>query len=79
MSAIWLDDDERPGGGGAFMHADAPVTAYPHSGTCARCLRERDDLFWHEQERTYYCVNVFACEQRYYIQGERIAGSGVDG
>ena len=79
--ATWLDDDDRPGGGAFFVYAEAPTTAYPHSGTCARCLRERDDLFWHEQERTYYCVDIFRCEHRYYAQGKRqaaVAGGSAD-
>jgi len=51
----------------------APESIYPHSGTCARCLRERDDLFWHAQDEEFYCADVFRCEYRYYIQGERLA------
>lgn len=44
---------------------------YPHSGTCAWCQRERDDLFWHAQDQKLYCADVFRCEARYIIQGER--------
>jgi hypothetical protein len=48
-----------------------PARIYPHSGRCARCLRERDDLFWHRFDEVYYCADVFRCEARYVIQGER--------
>lgn len=49
----------------------APEKVYPHSGVCQRCLRERNDLFWHAQDGRFYCVDIFRCEARYYIQGER--------
>lgn len=71
VSALWLQEDDRPAGGGAFVFATAPTTVGPHSGMCARCLRERTDLFWHEQDRTYYCGDIGRCEARYYLQGER--------
>lgn len=49
----------------------APVTVYPYSGCCARCLRDRDDLFWHNEDRKFYCADILRCEARYIIQGER--------
>jgi hypothetical protein len=42
---------------------------FPFSGVCARCRRERDDLFQHP-DGNRYCADVFKCEARYYIQGE---------
>jgi hypothetical protein len=49
---------------------------YPHSGICARCGRDRDDLFWHRQDRTYYCADVFRCEAQFEILAERWIASG---
>jgi hypothetical protein len=48
-----------------------PTSIYPHSGTCAYCERERDDLFWHAQDETYYCADVFRCEARVQITVQR--------
>lgn len=44
---------------------------YPHSGTCAYCERERDDLFWHPHDRAFYCADVFRCEARWEILCDR--------
>jgi hypothetical protein len=44
---------------------------YPIQGVCARCLRERDDLFWHDEDQATYCADVFRCEARYEMQGDR--------
>lgn len=44
---------------------------FPFSGMCSRCLRDRDDLFWHGGDRTYYCADVLRCEARYEIQAQR--------
>lgn len=49
----------------------SPPFVYPHSGQCAWCQRERDDLFWHAQDRKFYCAAVFRCEARYEIQARR--------
>lgn len=49
------------------------TTVYPHSGRCAWCKRERDDLFWHAADQKFYCADVFWCEARYMIQAEREA------
>jgi len=40
---------------------------------CENCRRERlrRDVFWHHEDEAWYCQDVFACECRYYIQGER--------
>lgn len=43
---------------------------YPLVGVCDNCRRERIDLFQHP-DGNRYCADVFACEKRYYIQGER--------
>lgn len=45
------------------------VAAYPHSGRCFNCGRERDDLFYHAQDDAYYCCDVFRCEARVQILG----------
>ena len=41
------------------------------SGTCDNCHRQRDDLFFHEQDEAFYCLDVFACQARYYVREER--------
>lgn len=43
---------------------------FPHSGMCARCGRDRDDLFWHRFDRAFYCADIFRCEARHEILGE---------
>lgn len=51
------------------MPTDKPSAAiYPRSGRCANCCRERDDLFWHEEDQVLYCADTFRCEARYAIQ-----------
>lgn len=37
---------------------------------CGNCTRERvaDDLFWHKQDRKWYCNTPFACEARLAYQ-----------
>lgn len=44
---------------------------YPYSGTCAYCGRERDDLFWHADDRAFYCAYTIECEYRAYILASR--------
>lgn len=39
-------------------------------GVCAACGHEALDLFWHEEDRATYCVNVFRCEYRVRLRGE---------
>jgi hypothetical protein len=51
--------ERRPG-----ERYNPPATKWPHSGRCANCERERDDLFWHEQDAVYYCGDVTRCELR---------------
>jgi hypothetical protein len=46
---------------------------FPHSGVCANCRRERDDLFWHKLDMVYYCADVFRCEARLSIQAQKNA------
>lgn len=50
-----------------------PAVVYPHSGTCAYCGRDRDDLFWHRMDKAYYCADVFRCEVRADVLSERRA------
>jgi len=50
-----------------------PTSIYPHSGTCGYCGRDRDDLFWHAQDQTFYCDDVFKCEARREILERRRA------
>lgn len=50
--------------------------SYPLEGICDNCLRERVDLFQHP-DGNRYCADVFACEARYYVQGEQEARGKV--
>jgi hypothetical protein len=52
----------------------APASVYPHAGVCARCLRDRDDLFWHAEDAVFYCADVFRCEMRFAVLAQRGAG-----
>lgn len=47
------------------------MKAFPHSGICGRCGRERHDLFWHADDKRFYCCDVFRCEARFTILAER--------
>lgn len=51
--------------------ASFPDRLYPFSGTCERCGRERDDLFYHRFDHAYYCADVFRCEARFEILANR--------
>jgi hypothetical protein len=54
-----------------------PASVYPHSGTCGYCGRDRDDLFWHAEDETYYCAHVWRCEQRRYVLERRVISAGL--
>lgn len=41
------------------------------SGTCENCWRDRDDLFFHEQDEAFYCVDVLRCEARFEVRDAR--------
>lgn len=69
MAWAW-QDDERSGGARGPRYPN-PAVVYPHSGICARCLRDRDDLFYHQQDEAFYCADIARCEARYYIQGDQ--------
>ena len=55
------------------MSAHTEIWTVERVITCQNCWRERleRDVFWHRGDRAWYCVNVWACEYRYYIQGEQ--------
>ncbi len=55
----------------------APMRAYPFSGVCANCGRDRDDLFRHVQDGELYCADVFRCEARLELLEARAASLGV--
>ncbi len=40
---------------------------------CRNCHRQRlwRDIFWHVEDRAFYCANTIACELRFVVQSER--------